>query len=236
MSTWTPFLAWEGISGGVDKNGIATLMAGYYVPTLAEALTWVPADLRRLTSLPITRRSFNQEWGNGRLVDTGKDGAYKVSFTLEGMENPKDGENGAQFNADGATSEDDAESHPDLPFLLEKYEGSIEDNKLVFAPTISIDGGGDDVKNELFGFKKYYVAGLTWTKTHATLRPRTTVTTMLGKIDTPPKANDGYLPDLPGRRNWLKVVGKPSWRGNVWKVTESWLMSADGGWNEDVYR
>lgn len=234
---FTEFLAFEGIAGNVDRNGVQTINVAYFVETLEQARRWIPEQLVADIGIPVTRRTFQQEWGNAKLLNAGaKDGAYKVTLTLEGVENPTDTEQGVQFDADGDVDEQRIESHPDFSFLKEKYGGTINEEKgeVVWPETIAISG--ETLPNPLFGAKDFLVPGVIWTKTYCTLRPSATVTQRLGKIDQPPRSPDGYLPDLPGRRNWVKIVGKPTWRGNIWKVVEAWRMSAEGGANEDVYR
>lgn len=228
-------MAWEGVEGSIDKNGLENINVSYYVPTLLMARRFAPDDVIQGIGLPVMRRTYKQEWGNGRLLDLGIDGAYKITWGLEGMQNPQDGENGVQFSGDGTLAEDRPETHPDLPKLINDYDGQIDaDGRLSFQPTITVSG--IEVKNPLYGWSKWMNPGLVWTKTYLALSPSSSITYMLGKIDTPPSGPGGYLPSLPGKRNWLKVVGKPDWRGNIWKVTESWMMSGDGGWNSDVYR
>ncbi len=234
-ANWEPFLAFEGIQGSVDKNTLHTVQATYYVPTRAMAMSWVPPDLEKEFGIPIYGpRQWSQEWGNGRLVKMNRDGAFKVVIQLQGVEDPKEEETGVTFDADGTMSEEPLDIHPGLDFLLERYDGQINDGKIEFQQQLEVDG--KTVKNPMFGANKWLVPGVTWTKQYVTKRPRGSVTEMLGKVCEPPRAPDGYLPQLAGRRNWLKIVGKPSWRGNVWKVTESWQMSADGGWVKDLYK
>lgn len=239
-ANWAPFLAFEGIAGGVDKNGLRTIAASYYVPTLGMAERWSPADFIAEAGLPVVRRNYNQEWGNGRLLELGKDGAYKVTLTLEGIENPKDEESGVQFDADYATAEDPISTHPNYDFLGKKYgNGQKTDNGEYVFDSDWVDPQfpqDEPQRNPLFGVKSYLVPGITWSKSYCIRHPRPNLLQMLGKIEAPPKAPDGYIPTLPGNRNWLKIAAKPSFRGNCWKVQETWLMSAEDGWNRDVYR
>lgn len=258
---WTPFLSFEGIAGNKDKQGIETVEAAYYVPTLAMARIWVPPDLVATIGLPLTRHRFQQEWGNALLIDLGKDGAYKKTFTLEGVANPSAVETGLEFNGDGKVSSDPAASHPDIQFLKDKYGGAVEDGKLVFPETISSGGASSglplagsgygfatsiagnsfntrlgqaqEMPNPLFDFKKYYAASLTWQCTYVTTAPSPNVTGRLGKIDTPRRAPDGYLPQIPDKHVWLKTIGTTVWKGNTWKVTDGWTA---GNWVRDVYR
>ena len=57
----------------------------------------------------------------------------------------------------------------------------------------------------------------------------------LGKIDRP-TSNAGQTPPDEGDRNWLNIRFTAAWRGNIWKITRSWMLSGPGGWNPDVYR
>jgi hypothetical protein len=41
-SNWEPFLAWEGIEGSIDKNGLENINVSYYVPTLLLARRFTP--------------------------------------------------------------------------------------------------------------------------------------------------------------------------------------------------
>lgn len=229
MSAWLPFLAWEGITGNADRNGLETIVVPYYVPTLKEARTFIPDDLAAEVGLPIRHRQYRQEWGNGKLIQVGKDGAYRLDLTCEGMQNPNDDENGVQFTGDGSVSEDPATEHPDILQLVADY-GDIDENGQPVFNNATI--GNDQDKNPLYGFKKYLVPGLTWTKTFLTTRPAASLTRRLGKIDRPERAPDGYLPEIPDNFNWLLIVAKPEWKTNCWRVTKTWSA---GNWPKPVY-
>ena len=235
---WAPFLAFEGIEGSKDKNGIESVNVSYFVPTLAMARTYIPEAVLALIGLPVVRRGFKQEWGNGPLIEMGRDGAYKLMLSCEGVQNPQDGENGVQFDSDATLADERIAAHPDLPALMDKYDGTEDDSgHIVWQPQIeSPKNSGNYIKNPIYGWDKWRVPGIVWTKTYHTVAPSSSVTYMLGKIDNPPSAPDGALPWLPEKRNWLKIIGKQTWKGNVWKVTEAWQMSAPGGWTPELYR
>lgn len=158
-ANWSPFLAFEGIAGSVDKNWLRTFIASYYVPTLDMAGGWSPADLIAEVGLPVVRRNYNQEWGNGRLLELGKDGAYKVALTFEGIENPRDEESGVQFDADYATSEDPISTHPNYDFLGKKYGNGQkkDDGEYLFdSDWVNPEFPQDEPqRNPLFGVQSY---------------------------------------------------------------------------------
>lgn len=265
-TVWQPFLAFEGIQGAVDKNGVETVQASYYVQTLAEARFWVPADLASTMGLPTKpSRSYRQEWGNGKLIHVGKDGAYKVTLTCEGVADPSKiaDEEGVQFETDATLKDDAIETNRHIRFLMAKYNGSLDDNNRVqFAQKLAANAAGSQLDssfifagsqsgvtgafsdalsptssgtkdNPMFGVNKFRVPGCIWTKSYITRKPAPGIITRLGKVETPPAAPDGYLPQIPDHHNWLKIIAKPTWRGNVWRVVEAW---ESGNWVRDVYR
>lgn len=265
MSDWQPFLAFEGIHGSRDKLGIETAEADYFVKTLAQARSWVPPDLEQTLGLVIVSSQYSQEWGNGALIAVGKDGAYRVKFTLAGIQNIGDTELGLQFDGDGTLVESPIESNRFIQFLINSYGGYEDsgspgrilfpqelpgnsddtngvDNTAFFGGEASgmhwsdipaTDQAGEGAANPMFGVKKYRSPHLVWAVSYATKVPRPDVTGRLGKIDTPRPDPNGYLPRIPDGFNWLKTIGKPILKGNVYRVTEGWEA---GDWLRDIYR
>lgn len=264
--SWEPFLAFEGIRTTKDPQGIQTVAASYFVPTLREAMSWVPEELiSSLSPLVLRRQESQQEWGNDKLIAQGKDGAHKVTFIFEGISNPSDAEMGAEYTGDGKVNPEPIGSHPDLRFLIEKYEGEVDpqNQKLTFptelsgsgssfgtsgsnpvgtnfsffnAPYVSpSEGISGSIKNPMYGVTKYWAAALTWKCTYATLKVSPDVTRRVGKIDQPRPAPDGYLPTIPDSHAWLKVIGNPQLKGNVYRVEEGWMAMLVNA-VRDVYR
>ena len=196
---------------------------------LRRALTFsVPsADLADLSPLAVIKSSQKQRED---------DGAYVVSFDLEGHFAP-DSADGEEFNLEGSTSEDKIESHPDIQMLIEKYNGKRddEDGKVTFP--IAFEVSGTQQNNPMHGVDSYFVPGLVWTRSWVGPSFSDSIVRALGTIDTPPTGARGQRPPAAsGGKNWLKIRAKADWRVNIWKVSESWMLSGRGGWNPDIYR
>lgn len=194
---------------------------------LKRALLFYPTtDLAELSPLAIVKRNAKQQAA----------GAYDITFDLEGHLKPDSAE-GEEFSLEGSTSEDPIESHEGIQMLIEKYKGKRDDSdgKVTFPLTLEIDGQVQ--RNPMHGVSSYLVPGLVWSKNYVTRSFSDSIVRALGTIDTPAIGALGQRPpSISGHRNWLKIRVKADWRGNIWKVSESWLLSGPGGFNPDVYR
>ena len=192
---------------------------------LKRALTYFPPELSEFSPLVLMKRNPKQR----------SDGAFDVTFDLEGHFKP-DAAEGEEFTLDGTTSEDPIEAHDQLQMLIAKYKGKRgDDGKVVFPLTLEVNGQTE--RNPMHGVSSYLVPGLVWSKNYVSLSFGDSVVRGLGTIDSPPIGRQGQRPpSLAGGRNWLKIRAKADWRGNIWKISESWLLSGPGGWNPDVYR
>ncbi len=203
------------------------------IATLLHALTFFPPELAEI-SLPMIKRNLKER----------PDCGYDVTFEFEGHFNPKDAD-GEEFSLDGSTSDDPIESHPEIEMLVSKYfpEGTTlksarktDSGDIVFPPTIK-DINGEDTPNPLYGTRNYLVPGMIWTRSFVTQDFPTGLARQLGCIGTPPIGNLGQRPpSLEGTRDWIMIRLKADWRGNVWKVSESWQVTGRNGAAPDVYR
>jgi hypothetical protein len=221
-----------------EALGIVTVKLPYTVKpsltkmaTLKEALTFVPADLTEL-GLPLLKRNLKER----------PDCGYDVTFDCEGHFKPESAD-GEEFTLDGASSDDAIESHPEIERLVQKYfpEGTTlqqarkEDGSILFPITLQVNG--KDVPNPLFGIKTYLVPGLVWTRTFTTQFLPDDLARQLGCIGNPPVGKKGQrVPTLAGQRDWIMVRMRADWRGNIWKCSESWLVSGPNGATPDIYR
>ena len=206
--------------GVTDRLGVTSVKTVYHAEDMMEALTTFPPAV---VSLPFIDRQVRQR----------PDGGYSATLNYEGVL-PGQKTNVDYFEVECTTGEEPIESHPSIEKLMQKYGGEEKDGRVIFPATIS-DASGKTILNELFGASVYYVAGIIWTRQWLTQGLPDQIIRAVGKIDTPPAAPGRSLPTLPGKRNWLKVRGIARWRGNVWHVTEGWMLSDEGGWNADVY-
>lgn len=216
-----------------EKLGLIAVQVPYHVApitgeskleTLQRALTFLPTELDSFF-LPRVKRDVREQG----------DGSYKVVFSFDGKADPEN-ETGEEFSLDATTSEDPIESHEDIKELIETYAGErTDEGKVIFDLNLDLDG--EEVKNPMHGVSAYLVPGMVWTHTFVRRRFDRTMVQGLGCIDHPPTGSNGQAPPaLEGKRNWLLIRVRAEWRGNVWKISRSWMMSGPGGWNELVYR
>lgn len=235
METWT-----NQTDAAVDeKLGIVAVKfplvveprEGSKMATLRYALTFTPPELAEL-GLPLIKRDLKER------ADCG----YEVMFSCEGHFNP-DTADGEEFSLDGTTSDDEIESHPEIEMLVQKYfpEGTTlkqarnADGHIIFPATLTVNG--EEIANPLAGTKTFFVPGIVWTRTTATREFPESLARQLGCLGTPPVGRDGQRPPkLDGKRDWIMARLKADWRGNIWKWSESWLMSGPNGATPDIYR
>ena len=207
--------------GVTDRLGVTSVKLVYHADSLLESLTDVPGASGM--SLPFIDRQVRQR----------NDGGYAVTLNYEGVL-PGGKTNVDYYEVECTTGEEPIESHPRIEKLMQIYGGEEKDGRVTFPATIT-DSSGKTVQNALFGASVYYVAGIVWTRQWLSVSLPERIVKAVGKIDEPPNPPGRELPALPGKRNWLKMRGIARWRGNVWHVTEGWMLSDEGGWNNDVY-
>lgn len=223
----------ESVSGAVDeKLGLMALrIPGHWkagsgdtwVSALRDALAWMPAEITGL-GLALVKRD----------IKPSPSGGFEVVFNMDGHYAPSEAD-GEEFELDGTAAENRIEAHDEIKRLIEKYDGQRKDDGTVTFPlTVSVNGR--EIENPMHGVKGFYLPSLMWTRNTVSDQFPLTMVRALGCVDTPPTGKRGQrAPTLTGNRNWLKMRAKGTWRGNVWKITESWLLSGPGGWNPDVY-
>jgi hypothetical protein len=203
-----------------DRLGITTFRPVYHAANLAEASTGIPSPL---LDLPLIERQAKQL----------PSGLYDVVFLYEGVL-PGQKQNIDYYELEGTSGEESIENHPRIAKLIKLYGGDASKSPIDWPETL-VSNNGTVVNNPLYGYTSYYVAGLVWTRNWVSNSFPDSIVTNIGKIEIPPNAGNRSLPTLPGLRNWLKMRGIGRWRGNIWQITESWMLSDEGGWNTDVY-
>lgn len=221
-----------GTDAGVDeKLGLVSIKMPYAVAprsslgaTLQVALFFIPVEVSSI-GLPVVKRDVKQR----------AEGGFDVTFLLEGHFEPT-AAHGEEFSLEGTTTETRIEAHDNLRMLIEKYDGDPKEDGTVKFP-IELSINGQTVGNPMHGVKGFYDPGLAWTRSILSQELPQSLVEALGCIDTPPSGSQGqHPPRLAGRRNWLKVRARAEWRGNIWKLSETWMLSGKGGWNPDIYR
>jgi hypothetical protein len=84
----------------------------------------------------------------------------------------------------------------------------------------------------MFGVMDWSVPGLIWNRNWIAATLPGALIDELGTITTPP----GNPPQLSGDRNWLCVRVRAQQRGNVWRIQQSWQLSAPHGWIPEMYQ
>lgn len=223
------------LDGSVDpKLGIVALKLKCWAPTLLAAIL-APAPAIGVGLVENQPRQFSR-------MPAGDEAGYEVSLTLEGHTQP-DQADGEEYSLEGTTSEDPIETHPEYQALLDLYNGTEDasSGKAKWPKTISggeqtfagqPDGSAPEQRNPMHGVEGYLVPGLTWTRKSVSRTLPYSIIRSLGTIDNPP----GNPPELSGNRNWLKIRARATFRGNVWQIEETWLLSGPDGWVPEMYR
>lgn len=216
------------LDGSVDPRlGIVALRLKCWAPDLLTAVAGaVPAvALGLVENQP---RTFSRD-------TSGEQGGYHVMVTLEGLAiTGPEAEAAEEYTLDGTTSEDPIESHPNYPALVEIYQGDPDEQtgRARWPRLLGDAESGEQRRNPMHGVESYLVPGLVWTRRRVSRVLPGSLVAGLGTIETPP----GRPPELQGNRNWLKVRARATWRGNVWQIEESWLLSGPEGWVPEMYQ
>jgi hypothetical protein len=221
----------DSITGTKDPRlGIAALRVKCSAENLSDAI-FAPCPDVGLGLVENQPRTFTRR-------PAGDEAGYEVLITLEGA-TVSDETEGERWTIEGTTSEDAIESHPDYQQLLEIYGGAEEagTGRAKWPKTLSTRGSEKAERNPMHGVESYLVPGLVLTREYTAEIVPSELTRGLGTIDNPPTPrNAKQVLRLDAKRNWLKVRGRATWRGNIWVIEESWLLSGPFGFVWEVYR
>lgn len=224
----TPFQM-LGLTAGRDERGLISLALPWNCATLEETMT---VGSGAPFGLPEVRRAVSQL----------EDGSFQVTITFEGTEGGADGSD-ETFEFDSMFREEPIESHPNIDQLKSTYGGTVNsDGRIVFPEKLpggkssgsglsgSKSSAGD--KNPLFGVTTYLVLNAVFRHTYL----RSTIPDdLLDKVGTTRERLPEGFP-TPAGRNWLIMPPKVSKRGNVYEISEEWLLSKPGQtWPEAIY-
>lgn len=231
-----------GITGGKDEKGVVS----YVVPFFC------PADVDPSSKEGELSDTFSPKGGGDQCKEQSRtwkdngDGSFSVYITYEGgMVGGDSGSAGAWFGGDGATYEMSAsmkdipiEGHPGITGLMQTYHGTKTGNGVV-----EFASGTPDSPNPMYGCKTFKCVS-------ATLR-RTTIVNAIDsnclegvgsvytKIGSFPQLNY-QAPDGKGgtksiAREWLKMAPSIQKRGNVFTLTDEYMLSPKGGFPQYMY-
>ncbi|MEI6715719.1 MAG: hypothetical protein WCO60_18355 [Verrucomicrobiota bacterium] len=134
-------------------------------------------------------------------------------------------------------------AHPCIYEIMYQYDGWEDESGVHFERTYKPKGKGasgtfgmkvksEGEPNPMFGIDSFVDIGAVWRITSVARQiPRGAP----GKIVAQPPT-DKQPPKMGvGPRNWMTMPVKARKRGLVYEVTQEWLLSGRGGWNEDIY-
>ncbi|MES2393232.1 MAG: hypothetical protein V4555_16435 [Acidobacteriota bacterium] len=229
--------------------------------TLKHALTFFPSDLDEI-GLPMVKREAKERNDGGFDVDFHFDGHFNPDsadgeeFSLEGSTNDEKIEAHPEIGVlvkkyyPGKTLKTAQNENGDIIFPATiSGTASANVNQFVAGPQIygQLSSGGlgnaltadigedsDSVPNPLFGVKTYLEPSVVWTRTFLSKDFPEGTSRQLGTIGTAQVGKNGQRP--PAGREWILVRVRADWRGNIWRISMSWLQSGRHGFPPDVYR
>lgn len=219
-----------GILGGVDRNGVATLVQPWKCDTLEEAFTVGEANL---VGLPQIGRRF------GHYSDKTKDQGFQIGVEYEGLPSMYD-EDQETFDYAGDFSKESIDSFPDLQWLKDEFAARVDENgHIAFPEKLPASAGGgagaggfaqgaDNAKerqNPMHGKKDWPLFGCLYSRTYVRRKFPRHILRKIGNIISHPASI--YTPD---GRDWLFLMPGIRGRGNVVQITEKILLSPPGGW------
>jgi len=215
-----------GMSASQDKQGV-----------------WTVNIPRVVKGLDAAWQCGQTKYGNWDLVGRGlqphDDGEhFIVTCTYQGADVTGDGDGGGASYADRTTvydmsatwEEEPIESHPKIQELLKKYSGRVVNGEVIWDKELPADtdggmgGGGDDSppdKNPMYGVVRWKRLGVTWSATRILNSIPSGILSSVGKKES---SVPGGPPNVPTGSTWMKLPPKANKRGNVWSVTEEWML------------
>jgi hypothetical protein len=234
------------VEASQDERGLTTYTVTYLAEAVEGAFDVLP---RRYQGLPRTGASLSRQAPGiyhvvgsyvGAEVDGGDDGGDGDGDGdgAGGGPSPGGGPNdtaNVTYELDVTQASQPIQVHPRFD-SLKRTSGwtQLEDGTYGFpeyAPHRESDE--DEFPVTLYGIVDWVDFGAIWRKTYLVGGSGSLPElSSIGTIDEPP----GPVPNVDGDRNWLKVGAKARGRGNVWEVTEEWMLSGRGGWQSAIYR
>jgi len=217
-----------GISGGVDKVGVCSIVVPFHVATLAEAISYTPS-IDGIT-LPVVSRSFRQS----------EEGGYEVSITLEGLEKEPTEK---VFEIDASMAEEAIKTHPKFEDLKKTF--GWDESLGTFSEYLPNDtssgglssgsqNGSTRKKSKMYGVESWLVAGALYRVSYSSTTVPSSIFYGVGTVQTPPSIGKFNLPNL-GKRNWLKLAPKVRMRGNSIEISLEYMLSGPLGWFTEIY-
>lgn len=235
----------EGAKGTRDKNMISSWSVPYHAETRAEC--YKVGD-KTFMGMPEIGRDIQAQ-------NMGSDGApFVVTVQYQGYSNedggsPETEKDTENWSCDFDFSEEPLQSHPNWENIKKTYGGVVDDQGDVTFPP-KLPNGSSAAKSGL-GAANIITSSdrnpLYGQKTYLKLRARVSRSWSSRTLPKELLLNVGRIvneiPDAPtalteldiGGRDWLSTPPKIKQNGDVWGLTQEWLLSDFGGWPEEVY-
>jgi hypothetical protein len=172
--------------------------------------------------------------------EKGKDGQfYQVTYQYEGFLNdlPE-----PTYTLNVSTNEEPIQIHPKFQsfagtpknpkngaIFIDPKTGKIStDNSKAVFREFSFQ---ESASQSFAGVESFLSPGATWQEISFDTKKPSDLG-QLGTIDTP----DGRAPRFGSGRDWLYNGAEYTRRGHIYEIRKTWLLSAKGGWNEEIYK
>lgn len=249
-----------------EKLGIVTVKVPFTITpgdsklaTLRYALSFRPDDIEQL-GLPLVKRDVKERSDGAYDVSFNFDGHFTPE-SADGEEYSLDGSTSDEkieahpeiamlvkrwYPGKTLKSAPNEQGEIIFPSTIKGTQGSTNVDLYVAGLPIfstlapgdvapeSSGSDSDEIPNPLHGIRTYLEDSLVWTRTRVRQDFDEGLVRQLGCIGSPPVGRLGQRP--PSGREWIMIRVRADWRGNVWKMADSWLQSGRGGFPPGVYR
>lgn len=210
----------KGVSGGVDRRGLAKVKGRYLFEDISVDDALVAPLPSRFTSLPEAGREFS-EWDS--------DKSFYMDVTFEGLlKDPTSDED--QYVILPEWREEPIEAFPDMDALVKKWGAYDEgDGRIKFPQYMSGGGtaagtglgsssGSKGERNPLYGTTSYPVLRCVAQHSFVRLRKPANLASSVG--DVVKNLPAGF--EFSGMGPWIVDVPRMRKRGNAWEIVLTW--------------
>lgn len=164
-----------------------------------------------------------------------EDGTFILTVTYRGFYNEdgsassegQDDETSAVYEWSPSFEQTSITKHPDIEWLLEKYNGTVDEasDSVIWPKSLKSDDGteeGSYKRNSMFGVTNFLSPGGVWSETRVKSNIPSDLFSKIGTVleEDPP----GGI-NAPSDRFWLTMPPEISQVGASWKVTRRWMLS-----------
>lgn len=228
-----PAIQLLGSGGSVDKLGIFSGKATWYVDREEEAIAFLAARPPH-GGIPFSTGSYEQDEAGG----------FVITVQYEGF--PPDGgptkEELTEFSFDGTMGAENMMSHPKFESLRTSFEYDAAKDRFTGKINAVAGDGGLDISDEgdlrradqIAGAESWLVVGGEYSITFSSRVVPVSIFRGVGCVVDRPRGIGAFNLEL-GKRNFLKLCPRVTKRGDAVQVTERYMMSNPVGFSSDIY-